>query len=217
LHNVLDRLLALKSSTPSSSERAFWQRLSAAIPPFPIKDGRILPAEKFNPERSNVENPELYALWPFELYGVGLPDLQIGVDTFQHRLEKASIGWQYDGQCAALVGLTDEAKQILLGKVHNTNRRFRFPVMWGPNYDWLPDQDHGSNIMLTLQQMLLATAGDRILLLPAWPADWDVKFKLHAPQNTIVEGVYRNGRMQQLTVTPESRRKDVLVMLGSNP
>ena len=217
LHNVLDRLLALKSSTPSAAERAFWQRLSSAIPPLPLKDGRVLPAEKFNPERSNVENPELYALWPFELYGVGLPDLQIGVDTFQHRLEKASIGWQYDGQCAALAGLTDEAKQILVGKVHNTNRRFRFPVMWGPNYDWLPDQDHGSNIMLTLQQMLLATAGDRILLLPAWPADWDVKFKLHAPQNTIVEGVYRNGRMQQLTVTPESRRKDVQVMLGTNP
>ncbi len=217
LHNVLDRLLALKSSTPSPAERAFWQRLSAATPPLPLKDGRILPAEQFNPERSNVENPELYALWPFELYGVGRPELQVGVDTFQHRLEKASIGWQYDGQCAALVGLTDEAKQILLGKVRNSNRRFRFPAMWGPNYDWLPDQDHGSNIMLTLQQMLLATAGDRILLLPAWPADWDVKFKLHAPQNTIVEGVYHNGRMQQLTVTPESRRKDVQVMLGANP
>ena len=54
--------------------------------------------------------------------------------------------------------------------------------MWGPNYDWLPDQDHGSNIMLTLQHMVLETAGDKIFVLPAWPKDWDVSFKLHAPR-----------------------------------
>ena len=35
--------------------------------------------------------------------------------------------------------------------------------------------------------------------------------KLHAPQNTIVQGVYRNGRLEQLKVTPESRRKDVQI------
>ena len=215
LQDVTARLLAI-AAVPAGAERDFWRRMQAAAPAIPIRDGRVLPAEKFNPDRSNVENPELYALWPFAVYGAGRPDLQVAADTFQHRPEKASIGWQYDGQCAALAGLTDEAKRILQGKVRNHNRRFRFPAMWGPNYDWLPDQDHGSNIMLTLQQMLLAAAGDKILLLPAWPADWDVKFKLHAPQNTVVEGVYQHGRLEQLKVTPESRRKDVQVMTGGN-
>jgi hypothetical protein len=214
LHDVLDRLLAIKSKS-AQRENEFWQRLQAATPPVPIRDGRILPAEKFDPQRSNVENPELYALWPFELFGVGKTNLEIGVETFLHRQEKASIGWQYDGQCAALVGLTAEAKKILLGKVRNSNHHFRFPAMWGPNYDWLPDQDHGSNIMLTLQQMLMATAGDKIFLLPAWPAGWNVKFKLHAPKNTAVEGVYRNGNLEQLQVTPASRRTDVQVMAGA--
>ena len=215
LHDVLDRLLAIKSK-PAQGEREFWQRLHAATPPLPIRDGRVLPAEKFDPQRSNVENPELYALWPFQLFGVGKTNLEIGIETFLHRQEKASIGWQYDGQCAALVGLTAEAKKILLGKVRNSNHHFRFPAMWGPNYDWLPDQDHGSNIMLTLQQMLMATAGDKIILLPAWPAEWNVKFKLHAPQNTTIEGVYRNGRLERLQVMPESRRKDVQIMAGTN-
>ena len=214
LNDVLDRLLASKSPTPPA-EREFWQRLKAATPPVPIRDGRVQPAAEFNPRRSNVENPELYALWPFELFGAGKPNLAIGVETFHQRQEKASIGWQYDGQCAALEGLTAEAKSILLGKVSHSNPHFRFPAMWGPNYDWLPDQDHGSNIMLTLQQMLLATAGDQILLLPAWPADWNVKFKLHAPRNTFVEGVYHNGRLEALKVTPEARRKDVQIMTGT--
>jgi hypothetical protein len=216
LNNVLDRLLSLKA-TPALREREFWQRMKAATPPLPVSDGRVLPAEKFNPRRSNVENPELYAIWPFQIFGVGRPNLGIGVETYSRRLEKASFGWQYDGQCAAILGLTGEAKNALLGKIRNSNPRFRFPAMWGPNYDWLPDQDHGSNIMLTLQQMVMATSGDKIFLLPAWPKDWNLEFKLHAPQNTIVQGVYRNGRLEQLKVTPESRRKDVQIMAGDKP
>jgi hypothetical protein len=213
LHDVIGRLLAIPS-THTHSEREFWQRMKDATPPLPIVGGRVQPAEKFDPQRHNIENPELYALWPFQLFGVGRPNLETAVATFNERPVKASIGWQYDGQCAALLGLTDEAKRILLGKIRNSHRNFRFPAMWGPNYDWLPDQDHGSNIMLTLQHMLLATSGDRIFLLPAWPADWNVSFKLHAPKNTTVEGVYRNGKLERLRVTPEARRKDVQIISG---
>ena len=106
------------------------------------------------PEAATCENLELYAIWPFRLFGVGRPDLDLAVDTFRRRPEKASIGWQYDGQMRGGVGLADEARGALVGKVGNSNPRHRFPAMWGPNYDWLPDQDHGSNIMLTLQPML---------------------------------------------------------------
>jgi Domain of unknown function (DUF5703)/Glycosyl hydrolase family 95 catalytic domain len=208
LTDVCARLLKLPAP---EADRAFWQRMQAATPPLPISGGCIQPAAHFEPRRSNVENPELYALWPFRLYGVGRPDLALGVKTFQDRREKASIGWQYDGQCAAIVGLADEAGRILLGKVRNSNPNFRFPAMWGPNYDWLPDQDHGANIMLTLQNMVVQADGDKIYVLPAWPADWNVSFKLRAPKNTIVEGVYRNGKLQGLKVTPGSRRKDVVI------
>jgi hypothetical protein len=67
--------------------------------------------------------------------------------------------------------------------------------------------------MKALQTMLLQAEGDAIWLLPAWPADWNVTFKLHAPRQTTVEGIYRDGKLEQLKVTPESRRKDVRVML----
>ena len=53
---------------------------------------------------------------------------------------------------------------------------------------------------------------DRIRLLPAWPKEWDVDFKLHAPCRTVVEGSVRGGEVRELKVTPESRRKDVVVV-----
>jgi hypothetical protein len=83
--------------------------------------------------------------------------------------------------------------------------------MWGPNFDWTPDQDHGSNTMTALQRMILQPAGDRILLLPAWPRQWNASFKLHAPQNTTIEARVQDGKVLDLKITPESRRKDVVI------
>lgn len=67
-------------------------------------------------------------------------------------------------------------------------------------------------ILTTLQSMLMQTAGKSIHLLPAWPQDWNVSFKLHAPYQTTVEGRVENGELVDLKVVPESRRKDVIVM-----
>jgi hypothetical protein len=60
--------------------------------------------------------------------------------------------------------------------------------------------------------MLLQTDGSKILLFPAWPKDWDVQFKLHAPANTAIEGSLRAGKLEQLTVTPVERRQDMTIM-----
>ena len=65
-------------------------------------------------------------------------------------------------------------------------------------------------LMKAFQSMLLQTDGQKIFLLPAWPKEWDVAFKLHAPQQTVVEGVYRKGRLEQLKVTPSARQADVV-------
>ena len=65
--------------------------------------------------------------------------------------------------------------------------------------------------MIGLQEMLMQTIGDRILLLPAWPKQWDVDFRLHAPQQTVVEGKVRDGKVFDLKVTPEERRTDVVI------
>ena len=101
--------------------------------------------------------------------------------------------------------MTARAKRI--------NGGYRFPAMW-TGFDSISDQDHGVNILTTLQCMLLQSGGRTLYVLPAWPKHWDVSFKLHAPLNTTVEGVLKAGKLEKLTVTPEARAKDVVNMLG---
>jgi hypothetical protein len=61
--------------------------------------------------------------------------------------------------------------------------------------------------------MLIQTDGKKIMLFPAWPANWDVDFRLHAPHNTIVEGKLENGEVVKLKVNPQSREEDIEVYL----
>ena len=88
------------------------------------------------------------------------------------------------------------------------HRRHAF---FGPGHDWLPDHNWGGSGMIGLQEMLMQTIGDRILLLPAWPAEWDCDFKLHAPKRTTIECEFRGGEIQRLKVTPPERREDVFL------
>jgi hypothetical protein len=216
LHAVLDRLLALPDGALPADARGAWRTLREQLPDVPTKteEGRtfLLPAEKFGGRRSNVEDPEIYAIFPFRLFSVGKPRLEVAQETFRRRRSKNLFGWHQTGMLAALSGLAAEARDVLLANVKNSHKNFRFPVMWGPNYDWLPDQDHGSNFMGTLQLMVMQADGDAIRALPAWPKSWHVKFRLHAPRGTIVEGEYRGEKPRLVTVIPEARAKDVVVM-----
>ena len=68
--------------------------------------------------------------------------------------------------------------------------------------------------MIGLQEMLMQTDDKKIYLFPAWPKEWNVSFKLHAPYNTSVEGGFKDGKVVNLKVTPESRRQDLQIMLN---
>ncbi len=217
LHFVLAKLLSLPARDVGAVRMAAWKRLQGALPAVPTKSvngHRVLsPAEKVG-RKSNMENPELYAVFPFRLYGVGKPGLTLARDTFARRLHPGHAGWQQDDTQAACLGLTEDARRAVVARFSTKHAGSRFPAFWGPNFDWVPDQDHGANGLMALQTMLMQCEGTRILLFPAWPKEWDVEFKLHAPYRTTVEGVLRSGRLVSLTVTPPQRRRDVKVMLG---
>jgi hypothetical protein len=68
--------------------------------------------------------------------------------------------------------------------------------------------------MIGLQEMLLQTYNNEshgLRLIPAWPSNWTVDFKLHAPFNTTVEGRVQGGKFQELVVTPNERMADVII------
>lgn len=220
LHAVLDRLLALSAGTVEVAMRQGWERLRGELPALPLTaDGEALaPAQAWVPKRRNVENPELYAVFPYNLYGVGRQrPLEPARSAFARRLARDGWGWQQDGMQAAYLGLADEAASILVANARRRHEGSRFPAFWGPNYDWIPDQCHGANLMSTLQSMLLQAVGQKILVLPAWPQDWEVEFKLRAPRATTVEGAVRGARLTALRVTPAARAADVVLGAGWSP
>jgi len=214
LRAVLPRLLALPAHLTTAEQRGRWRRLLESLPPVPTRqvDGRriLAAAERFS-SRHNSENPELYAIWPYRLYGVGLADLDVALGAWEHRLVKRTGGWTQDPIQAACLGLTATAADFTARNFATHHAGSRFPAFWGPNFDWVPDQDHGCVSMIALQSMLLQTRGRKILLLPAWPRAWDVHFKLHAPYRTTVECVWRRGRVECLEVNPPARRADVVL------
>lgn len=209
------KVLTGNAEVTEPAARQRWARLQKEIPELPVavRNGKtcVLPAAKYG-GRGNCENPELYVVSPFRIYTVGKPDLEIGRNTFAVRAERAFHGWQQNSVQAALLGLAGEARRMLVANASRKHGGSRFPAFWGPNYDWIPDQCHGGNLLNTAQTMLMQAEGNKILLLPAWPKPWDVHFKLHAPQNTTVEGIVKGGKIETLKVTPESRAKDVEIM-----
>ena len=214
LREITARLLSLPAGFASDDDRALWERMRASCPPLPVTaDGaKLAPAEKFDPVRSNCENPELYAVWPF-----WLPEDMLAVSraSFAARIEKMTHGWTQDGMQAARLGLADEAAANVRAKLGNTHKNFRYPTFWGPNFDWVPDQCHGSNLLTTVQEMLLQSRPDgTIVLLPAWPKSWDARFRLHGAGGTQVTAEVRGGALVSLEVEPPANRARVTVAEG---
>jgi hypothetical protein len=218
LHALTARLLALPERLTTPEQRQFWRALQAKLPPLPTRevDGglALAPAEKFASKR-NVENPELYAVFPFRLVSFERPNADLGVRALEHRWDRGDFGWRQDDIFMAYLGLADDARKNLVARARNHHSGSRFPAFWGPNYDWIPDQDHGGVLMKTVQAMLLQPDpySEKLYLLPAWPKDWDVKFKLHAPRRTTIECEFHGGEIQSLNVTPSERRGDVVLSI----
>lgn len=212
---VLEGLLELPGDFGSAEQRAQWQEWRELVPELPMRniEGQpaLSPAEVIHEERRNHENPELYAVFPYRLYGVGKPDLELARHTFVQREKKINFGWAQDETQAAFLGLSLEAAELLNDRLRNKHKQSRFPAFWGPNFDWIPDQDHGGNALMALQTMLLQAEDGVIRLLPAWPRHWDVDAKLHAPMGTTVRFVLAGGELKYIEVTPEERRKDVVL------
>ncbi|HSI73354.1 MAG TPA: DUF5703 domain-containing protein [Fimbriimonas sp.] len=220
---ITDRLTSLPAKLTTKEQKTFFAHMKAASPELPleIQDDirQLAPAQKYNPKTSNVENGELYAVWPFRVVTVAqLRLLEEAKVAYANRKNHLDIGWGYDGNVAALLGMANEAARILRGKCANSHPAYRWPATWGPNFDWLPDQNHGGNLLNTTNLMLLQAdpieQGGAIRVLPAWPKTWDVDFKLHAPGKTTVRCVVKAGKIQTLEITPPSRAQDLVLPRG---
>lgn len=215
LQAITSRLLALPAEKIPSDIREFLEEFQKKIPSLPTREVNgvkmLAPAERFD-NKKNCENPELYAVFPFRVVSFEKPDAELGIQALNHRDDKGNFGWRQDDIFMAYLGLAKQAKEYIVGRARNKNPFCRFPAFWGPNYDWTPDQDHGGVLMKALQAMLMQTEGKKIYLFPAWPKEWNVHFKLHAPYRTVIEGKLVEGELVELKVIPEKRKKDIILL-----
>lgn len=218
LQTVLDTYIEVKQMQGDTAV-APWRAMRKRIPEIPHRmvDGREMIAPAVVWERiNNSETPQLYPVFPWRIYSMASErDVTPALNTYlydDHAVAmRSSKGWKQDVIWAAMLGQTDDAVRLVQEKLNNGPHRF--PAFWGPGFDWTPDLNWGGSGAIGLQEMLMQCDGERIVLFPAWPKEWDVKFKLHAPNETTVECELRGGKVAALKVLPETRAKDVKILL----
>ena len=218
LRTVLETYLDVKRMRGDTCV-APWHAMLDRIPALPLRTvaGRTMIAPAAAWERiNNLETPQLYPVFPWRRYTMASEEpIDVALNTYlydDHAVwQRSSKGWKQDCIWAAELGRTEDAARLVSEKL--ADGPHRFPAFWGPGFDWTPDHNWGGSGAIALQEMLLQSDGDRIVLFPAWPRNWNVRFKLHAPHRTTVEAELRDGRLVSLDVQPAERRKDVRILL----
>ena len=196
----------------SMSDVEYLEGLLTRLPDITIRDGMIQPALHW--ERvQNTEVTQLYPVFPWRMYGVGRPDIDVARNTYLNDTLalkfRSHVGWKQDVIWAACLGLTDEAEALITQKM--ADGPYRFPAFWGPGFDWSPDHNWGGSGMIGMQEMLLQEVGSKLFLFPAWPKKWDVRFKLCASRGTTVEAEMKDGQVINVKVVPKERQHDVVL------
>lgn len=184
-----------------------WGKDSAMlcrIPEIPLHvvDGDTCIAPAIAWERiQNEETPQLYPVFPWRIYGLGRPHLNIARNTYlkdSHAVAMHSAkGWKQDNIWAACLGLEDEA--VSLNRQKMADGPYRFPAFFDKGFDWAPDINRGGAGMIGIQEMLLQeTPNGQILLFPCWPREWDCKFRLHATNGRTINAEIRDGKIRKL-------------------
>jgi len=219
LQRVLGELINLPLCYQSNESKPRWQAMLATLPAMPTGSQELFggtylkPAENW--EHDSWHCPEMYPLYPYELHGLGQGELALllhtSLATGQERRDPTT--WKQANIHAPRLGDIPLAQELNGKKMDNGP--YRFPAFWPHDVDWAPDHNWGGSGMIGMQEMVLQTHSlpgekGKLRLLPAWPSDWNVNFKLHAPYQTVLEGKFENGKLQALTLLPESRKADLV-------
>jgi hypothetical protein len=212
LTKAVNGLLALPTNLTTQTDRDYWTSLLPQLPPIPISNGLLAPAAD-KAVGADTENQNLDSIFPLRFYGTGLPNLQMAVNSYNNRTGQSPRdgrqAWRHDSCDAAYLGLATEAKTHTVLAFNNYKYRYVGFV------DGSPDADSCIEPLgigkIALQAMVMHPgAGTTINLMNAWPAGWDVQFKLWAPQKTWVSGSFTGGKLGNVTVSPASRVGDIL-------
>ncbi len=186
--------------------------LASRIPSIPLREIQgetcIAPAVTWM-RINNVESPHLYPVFPWRIYCLGRPDIDIArstyfLDDYVQKM-RSSTGWKQDNIWAPLLGITHDA--VRLCKEKFADGPYRFPAFWERGFDWAPDHNRGGSAMIGLQEMLLQEKPDgELMLFPCWPREWDADFRLHATDGRTVDASIKDGIVKATSTVRDGKR-----------
>ena len=194
------------------------QKISAVEP----GDKLYLPFRnpKIGTPKSNVENNELYAVYPFTMgdYGKNVATFRQGSDMIVYGWEPVGAGWGWYPvpMWAARLALPDAADFVYKFAVGNNTWPFgggRSPasIMYsGAEVEDCPYLDSAGVLQAATQELFLQShaeepsaelfTGGPIRLLPAVPKTWSGAFKLRARGGFLVECAFEKGEVKSCTI-----------------
>ncbi|MCP4848573.1 MAG: hypothetical protein GY899_11570 [Verrucomicrobiaceae bacterium] len=86
----------------------------------------------------------------------------------------------------------------------------RFPGFWGSDFSRMPPAKNGwDTFVSSLGSMLIEPTGKRVCVLPGWPVEHDIAFRIDSITGLGVEVVYQGGEIKRLEVYPKQRTSEV--------
>eukprot|EP01084_Bolivina_argentea_P274705 468275_1 len=217
LRVVSERLLKLPSNFGTQTQRALWANIQKITPDIPlmkhsnvdiVSPGMLLP-----PKESNSENTELYTVHPFRIYQFFKPNLTLAQNTYKYRRNPCNVGWCQDILDTAMLGMINETQKMVVSRANSAKQglSWKWNGFTGHFQDYYPSLDHLEFMRTAIHYMLIQNNFDtkEIYILPTWPCQWAVRFKLHARLNTVVTVDYDgNGHLNEFIVEPSERKSD---------
>ena len=94
---------------------------------------------------------------------------------------------------------------------------WKFNGFAGHFQDYAPALDHITWMRTAIDYMLIQNdfVSGKIYLFASWPCDWNVKYKFHAANNTVIIMDYaavdeNKGKLNNFVVEPKERMNDVV-------
>ncbi|MGJ6963876.1 glycosyl hydrolase family 95 catalytic domain-containing protein [Streptosporangium sp. G11] len=177
VRNAITDLAAVRSIFPLTIQvsqqlgldaglRADWQNIVNNLVAYPTGNGAYLPHEPPISQTRNNENVASELIWPYNITGIGYPDYQTALNTWNQRPFPYGNVWSNDAVQAARLGLGDQAYQGMKtmlqkyqnhpnGMTTNTNGVFEYLGVH----------------LSALNESLMQSYNDKIRVFPAAPGD----------------------------------------------
>ncbi|GAA2115385.1 glycosyl hydrolase family 95 catalytic domain-containing protein [Actinomadura alba] len=173
--------------------RGQWQTVLDNLVPYPTANGAYLPHQPPIAQTRNNENVASELIWPYNLTGIGAPDHQTAVNTWNQRPFPYGNVWAPDAIQAARLGLGDQAFQgmrTMLQKYQN------YPNALTNNTNGV--FEYLGVHLSVMNEALMQSYNDKIRVFPAVPSDSSFvgKFTLLAKDGFLVSSEREAGEIK---------------------